>query len=61
MPAESVRVGDQVRLGTGQIILVSKIEDKFMGIDAMVAFIEDTESRWFKQPVPKGTEVEVQR
>ena len=32
-----------------------------MGIDTMVAFIEDTPTRWFKMPVPQSAEVEVQR
>jgi len=32
-----------------------------MGMDAMVAFIEDTPTRWFKMPVPRTAEVEVQR
>jgi len=40
---------------------VSKIEEKFMGMDAMIAFIEDTDARWYKQPMPKGTDVEVDR
>ena len=46
---------------SGQEMLVSKIEPNFMGMEAMVAFIEDTSARWFKQPVPQTTEVEVIR
>jgi hypothetical protein len=61
MRAADVRPGDRVRLASGQEILVSRIEPNFMGIDAMVAFIEDTPTRWFKQPVPQATEVEVIR
>jgi len=61
MAAEDVRVGDRVRVASGHEALVSHIEPAFMGIDSMVAFIEDTPERWFKMPVPKGTEVEVQR
>jgi hypothetical protein len=60
MTAEEVRLGDRVRLG-GHEVLVSNIEPSFMGVETMVAFIEDTPSRWFKMPVPKVTEVEVQR
>jgi hypothetical protein len=60
MAADEVRLGDRVRLG-GHEVLVSNIEPSFMGMDTMVAFIEDTTSRWFKMPVPKGTQVEVQR
>jgi hypothetical protein len=61
MPAADVRVGDRIRLATGQEVLVSRIEPNFMGIKTMVAFIEDTPTRWFKQPVPQTAEVEVQR
>jgi len=42
-------------------MLVSRIEPDFMGIEAMVAFIEDTPTRWFKQAAPQTTEVEVMR
>jgi hypothetical protein len=59
--AEDVIRGDRVRLATGHEVLVSAIEPRFMGMDSMVAFIEDTPARWFKMPVPKGTQVEVQR
>jgi hypothetical protein len=61
IPAADVKLGDRVRLATGQELLVSKIEANFMGRGNMVAFIEDTPARWFKQPVPHTTEVEVQR
>ena len=61
IPAEQVRLGDRVRLATGHEVLVSRIESSFMGMEAMVAFIEDTPTRWFKMPVPRTAEVEVQR
>jgi hypothetical protein len=61
VPAEEVRVGDRVRLANGTVVEVSRIEAPFMGVDAMLALIEDTSSRWYKQPLPKGTEVEVER
>lgn len=61
VPAEEVVAGDRVRLGNGAVVLVSKIETGFMGMDAMLAFIEDTPDRWFKAPIPKGTLVEVER
>jgi hypothetical protein len=61
MRAADVRPGDRVRLASGQEMLVSRIEPKFMGREAMVAFIEDTPRRWFKQPVPDTAEVEVIR
>jgi hypothetical protein len=61
MPASDVRPGDRVRLGPGREMLVSRIEPNFFGRDTMVAFIEDTPARWFKQPVPQSTELEVSR
>jgi hypothetical protein len=61
MTAEDVRVGDRVRVSSGHEALVSRIEPAFMGMDAMLAFIEDTPDRWFKMPVPKTAEVDVQR
>jgi hypothetical protein len=61
MPAADVRVGDRIRLASGQEMLVSRIEANFMGMKTMVAFVEDTATRWFKQPVPQTAEVEVQR
>ena len=61
MRVADVRPGDRVRLASGQEMLVSRIESDFMGIEAMVAFIEDTSARWFKQAAPQTTEVEVMR
>ena len=61
MRVTDVRPGDRVRLAGGQEMLVSRIEPNFMGMQTMVAFIEDTPTRWFKQPVPHTTEIEVMR
>jgi hypothetical protein len=61
MAVSDVQVGDRVRLESGAEVLVSRIEPKFMGMDTMVAFIEDTSTRWYKQPVMQTADVEVQR
>ena len=61
VPVSEVQPGDRVRVSGGQEVLVSRIEPRFMGIDTMVALIEDTPTRWFKMPVPQSGEVEVQR
>jgi hypothetical protein len=60
-PVADVRPGDQVRLASGREMLVSRIEPNFLGREAMVAFIEDTPERWFKQPVQQAAEVEIRR
>jgi hypothetical protein len=61
IPAGDVKLGDHIRLASGQELLVSQIEANFMGMETMVAFIEDTPTRWLKQPVPQSAEIEVQR
>jgi hypothetical protein len=60
-PAAEVQPGDRVRLAPGREMLVSRIEANFFGRAAMVAFIEDTPERWFKQPVQAAAEVEILR
>lgn len=61
IPVAEIKVGDRIRLPQGGELLVSRIDESFMGMDALVALIEDTPERWYKQPMPKTGEVEVQR
>jgi hypothetical protein len=56
--AHDVKVGDTVRTQSGAVVLVSRIEAPFMGRSNMVAFIEDTPDRWFKQPMVSDSDVE---
>jgi hypothetical protein len=56
--AHDVKVGDTVRTHSGAVVRVSRIEAPFMGRSNMVAFIEDTPDRWFKQPVVSDSDVE---
>jgi hypothetical protein len=58
--AADVRVGDRIRLATGGELLVSSIQQRLFGLD-MVAFIEDSPDRWFKQAMAPAAEVEVLR
>jgi hypothetical protein len=57
--AEDVKAGDTVRTHTGDVVLVSRVEASFMGTSNMVAFIEDTPERWFKQPMMRDADVEI--
>jgi hypothetical protein len=57
--ASEVRVGDAVRTRTGDVVTVSRIDSAFFGRPEMLAFIEDTPDRWFKQPMPADGDVEV--
>lgn len=57
--AQEVKVGDTVRTQSGAVVIVSRIETPFLGRPNMVAFIEDTPDRWFKQPVVSDSEVEI--
>ena len=57
--AEQVKMGDAVRTQSGDVVMVSRIEQAFMGLPNMLAFIEDTPDRWFKQPMMADAEVEV--
>jgi hypothetical protein len=59
VPATDVKAGDQIRLPSGQSLLVSRVETAFLGIPGMIAFIEDTPDRWFKQPMPSKNSVEI--
>jgi hypothetical protein len=61
MAVSDVLPGDRVRLAPGREMLVSRIEPNFFGRESMVAFIEDTPDRWFKQPAQVAAQVEVAR
>jgi hypothetical protein len=58
--AEQVQAGDTVRTQAGNVVIVSRIDNSFMGMPNMLAFIEDTPDRWFKQPMTADADVEVQ-
>jgi hypothetical protein len=59
VPVSEVRVGDVVRPQAGVEVVVSRIEEAFMGIPSMLAFIEDTPGRWFKCPQSVDGQIEV--
>ena len=51
--------GPAVRTQDGSVLVATRIERPFLGMDQMLAFIEDTPERWFKRPVPLDAEVNV--
>jgi hypothetical protein len=59
VPATEVRAGDRIRLATGVEMVVSRIEPRLLGRDGLMAFIEDTPARWYKQPLSETAEVQV--
>jgi hypothetical protein len=54
-----IKAGDTVRTQSGQVVIVSRVETPFLGMSNMVAFIEDTPERWFKQPMMVDADVEI--
>ena len=57
VPASEVKPGDHVRVANGNELTVTRVETGFFGV--MLAFVEDTPRRWFKQPVMETAEVEI--
>jgi hypothetical protein len=57
--ATDVKVGDVVRVGGVHVVKVSRIEQPFLGRADRLAFIEDTDERWFKAPAALEGDVEV--
>jgi hypothetical protein len=61
MPALEVRPGDRVRMRSGTVITVTRIEERFLDSDDMICLIEDTDERWRAQPVRRDAEIDVLR
>ncbi|MDA8043785.1 MAG: hypothetical protein M0Z30_00880 [Actinomycetota bacterium] len=57
--ASEVQPGQRVRTPDGTELTATRIEHPFLGRDQMLAFIESTDERWFKRPVPVDADVEV--
>ena len=58
--ALEVEVGDRVRY-RGREFTVARIDERFLGRDEMLCFIEDTPEQWHAYPGPVTGEVEVLR
>ena len=59
--ATEVRVGDRLRTRSGDELVVTRIDDTFLGRTDMLAFIEDSERQWLKMPALRAGEVELIR
>ena len=57
VPVTDIKVGDRIR-HRGEEFEVARIDTPFLGMDAMVCFIEDTATRWRAYPASKTAEVE---
>ena len=57
-PANEIEPGVIVKLYDGSELEVSRVETTFMGMDTMIAFIEDTPQRWLKAPYGKDADIE---
>ena len=61
VPVRDIRAGDRVRLANGEELLVARVDPTFMGMDSMIALIEDTPQRWYKAPMQAEGTAEVLR
>ena len=59
--ATEVRVGDRLRTRSGDELVVTRIDEGFLGRADMLAFIEDSEQQWLKMPALRAGEVELIR
>ena len=59
--ALEVKPGDRVRMRTGTVITVTRIQSRFLDDDEMICLIEDTDERWRAQPLRRDAEIEVLR
>jgi hypothetical protein len=55
-----VAPGDRVRYRDYEFT-VARVDEKFLGMDAMVCLIEDEPDRWFAYPGPKDGQIDVLR
>jgi hypothetical protein len=58
--ARDVKVGDHIRHRDDEFD-VARIDEKFLGVDSMICFIEDTPDRWQAYPATLEAEVQIAR
>jgi hypothetical protein len=57
--ASTIRVGDRVRARSGTELVVTRIDEGFMGNPEMLAFVEDSDEQWFKMPALRDGDIEL--
>jgi hypothetical protein len=57
--ADEVQPGARVRHPSGAEFEVARIDRPFLGMDAMLCFIEDTPERWHAYPAGCDNNVEI--
>ena len=60
-PALEIRPGDRVRMRSGTVITVTRIDERFFGRDEMICLIEDSDERWLAQPLRTDGEIDAVR
>jgi hypothetical protein len=56
-----VRIGDRLRTRSGIELTVTRVDEGFLGMPGMVAFVEDSDAQWLKMPAARDGEVELVR
>ena len=58
--ATDIRVGDRIRARSGVELSVTRIDEGFLGRTGMLAFVEDSDEKWFQYwSAPIDGDVEV--
>lgn len=57
--ATEVRLGDRLRTRLGLELTVTRIDERFMDREDMLAFVEDSEQQWLKMPARRDGEVQL--
>jgi len=59
VPVSEVKIGDRLQARDGTELTVTRIDPSFPVRDGMIAFVEDSDEKWFKMPAMADAEVEV--
>jgi hypothetical protein len=57
--AREVTAGDTIRVRGEHVLVVTRIDEPFLGRPGMIAFIEDSPTQWLSAPSAADGEVEL--